>query len=69
MKYAVIACTNGNYNIHSEHGENKNAAIVEYHTYTAALYNDADTTTATVKVVDENFNTVDDKQEVINKAV
>lgn len=69
MKYAVVACTDGNFNIHTEHGENKEAAIAEFHTYSAALINDSNTTNATVKVVDENFNTVDDKKEVINKIV
>ena len=69
MKYAVIACTNGNFNIHSEHGENMNAAFTEFHSYSAALYNDPATTKATIKVVDEDYETVGGKIEKIEKSV
>ena len=55
MKLSVIVCANGNYVIHSEHGDAQ-AAIMEWHNYCRSLWNDKDTTKAVVKIMDENLN-------------
>ena len=65
MKYAVITVTNGNFAVKSEHGENKQAALVAFHQLSAAYWNAPDVTTAMIKVVDENLDTVDGKMEYI----
>lgn len=65
MKYAIVACTNGNFAVKSEHGENKQAALVAFHQLSAAYWNAPDVTTAMIKVVDENLDTVDGKMEYI----
>ena len=58
MKYAVIRCTDSNYDIHSEH-PNIEAAKVDFHSYCAALWNDPNTTNATVKIMDEQLDCVE----------
>lgn len=65
MKYAVITCTNGNFTVSSEHGTNKQQALVAFHQLCAAFWNAPDVTTAMIKVVDENLDTVDGKMEYI----
>ena len=65
MKYSLIAVTNGNFAVKSEHGENKQAALVAFHQLSAAYWNAPDVTTAMIKVVDENLDTVDGKMEYI----
>lgn len=65
MKYAVITCTNGNFTVSSEHGTNKQQAMVAFHQLCAAFWNAPDVTTAMIKVVDENLDTVDGKMEYI----
>lgn len=65
MKYSLIACTNGNFAVKSEHGENKQAALVAFHQLSATYWNAPDVTTAMIKVVDENLDTVDGKMEYI----
>ena len=55
MKYSVVAVTNGNFNIHSEHGDAQ-GAIMEFHGYCKALWNDKDTTKAAVRILDENLD-------------
>lgn len=65
MKYAIVACTNGNFAVKTEHGENKQAALVAFHQLSAAYWNAPDVTTAMIKVVDENLDTVDGKMEYI----
>ena len=65
MKYAIVAVTNGNFAVKTEHGENKQAALVAFHQLCAAYWNAPDVTTAMIKVVDENLDTVDDKMEYI----
>ena len=66
MKTSVVAVTGGNFNIHSEHAE-VNAAIVEYHGYCKALWNDPDTTEAMVAIMDENLDVVGRYKEYIYK--
>ena len=65
MKYSLIAVTNGNFAVKSEHGENKQAALVAFHQLSASYWNAPDVTTAMIKVVDENLDTVDGKMEYI----
>ena len=69
MRYAVIATTNGNFAVKSEHGENKQAALVAFHQLSASYWNAPDVTSAMIKVVDENLDTVDGKMEYITHDV
>ena len=65
IKYAVEAIVNGNFAIHSEHGTNLKAAIMEWHAYCRSLWNDAGTQEATVKIIDSQGDLVDDYKEFI----
>ena len=65
MKYAVEAIVNGNFSIHSEHGTDKNAAIMEWHSYCRALRNDTETQEATVKVINSQGDLVEGYREFI----
>ena len=68
MKYAVIKCTGGNFNIHSEgYLDNPNGAKVTYHDLCKALWNDPDTQTACVMIVDENLDVLPGYKEFISK--
>lgn len=67
MKYAVIACTDGNFNVHAEGFENNlDGAKVNWHGYCQALWNDKNTITAEVKIVDENLDCVEGYKEFID---
>ena len=66
MKYAVISCTNGTFKVESEHGNDLQAAIVNFHNKCAAFWNAPDVLTAKVEVVDEALNVVDGKAEFIS---
>jgi hypothetical protein len=66
MIYAIVKVTDGNYNIHSEGIANINNAIVQFHQLCAALWNDPDTTTACVMIVDTNLDTVAGYKEFIS---
>lgn len=67
MKYAVIAVTNGNYNVHAEgFTDNLDGAKVNYHGYCEALWNDSETTSATVMIADENLDVVEGYKEYIH---
>lgn len=65
MRYAIVDVVNGNFTVRSEHGDNKQAAIVAFHDRCKVLWNAPDVITAMVKVVDENFDCVDGKAEFI----
>lgn len=65
MKCAVVAVTDGNFNIHTEHSD-INAAIVEWHGYCKALWNDQNTTDAMVAIMDENLDVVGKYKEFIH---
>ena len=67
MKYAVIACTDTNFAIHSEHATLV-AAIVEHFGYVRNLWNDPNTTNAMVAIVDENLDVVGHYKEYISRA-
>ena len=64
MKYAVIRCTDSNYDIHSEH-PNIEAAKIAFHSYCASLWNDKNTKRATVKIVDENLDNAEGYRDFI----
>lgn len=64
MKYAVVTVVDGNFLIRSELG-NKESAIQSFHSLCAALIGDTGFSTAMVKVLDENLDTVDGKMEYI----
>ena len=65
MKYALSQVSNGSFSIVSEHGTDKQAAIVAFHDRCRILWNAPDVVTATVAVIDENQNVVDGKKEYI----
>ena len=69
MKYAVETIINGNFSIHSEHGEDKNAAIMEWHAVCRALRNDAGTHEAVVKVINSQGGQVEGYYEFIKPVV
>lgn len=64
MKYAVVTVVDGNFLIRSE-WSNKDSAIQAFHSLCAALISDTGFSTAMVKVLDENLDTVDSKMEYI----
>lgn len=66
MKYAIYKCTDGNFAVHGEYPDTKPAKVA-FHQLSAALWNDAATTTAKVMIVDENLITIDGCYEDINK--
>lgn len=65
MKYAIIKCTDTNYAVHGEY-PSLEAAKVAFHQYSAALWNDPNTTKAMVKIVDEQLDCVEDYREFIH---
>lgn len=69
IKYAIESIVNGNFTIHSEHGTDKNAAIMEWHAYCRALWNDAGTQEATVKLIDSQGDLVENYREFIKPVV
>ena len=69
MKYAIIKCVNGNYSVHSEGITNLDNAKVQYHGLCQTLWNAPDVATATVKIVDEQMNNVENYREFITHPV
>ena len=68
MKYAIIKVVNVNYFIHAEGIIDLPSAKTQFHGLCQSLWNASDVTTATVKIVDEQLDTVDGYKEIINKA-
>ena len=66
MKYAIVKCTDGNYNIHAEGFTDLKAAKVSYHGLCQALWNAQDVTSAMVAIVDENLDVVERYKEYIH---
>lgn len=64
MKLAVVANTDGNFNIHSEHGDEQ-GAFMEFHGYCRALWAEKSVLDATVMIQDEHLNCYDGKFEHI----
>lgn len=65
MKYAVLACINGSYTVHAEGFTSLDKAVVNYHSYCAALWNDTNPVSATVMICDEQLDAVNGYKERI----
>lgn len=64
-KYAVIEYVNDAFLISSEHGENLDGARIGFWSLCTSLTNATEAVNATVKLVDEKFDTVEGKIEFI----
>lgn len=69
MKYAIIKCVNGNYSVHAEGITNLDSAKVQYHGLCQTLWNAPDVVAATVKIVDEQLDNVENYREFITHPV
>ena len=67
MKYDVVQKVVGNITIVSTWEDNKNGAKQAFHNTCENLYADPDTTTAVVKIFDDNLDVVDGMIEFIDK--
>ena len=68
MKYAIIKVINGNYSIHAEGITVLTNAKTQFHGLCQTLWNASDVISATVKIVDENLDCVEDYKEYISHA-
>ena len=70
MKYFVFYTSNGNLAISeiTEHGS-KNSAIAKYHDVLTLMWADATVQTASVVILDEYMNRVENYHEDVNKMV
>lgn len=66
-KYDVVQKVNGNLVIVSSWEDNKNGAKKAFHDRCALLYNDAETTSGVVAILDDNLDVVDGMKEFIKK--
>lgn len=66
MKYAIIEVSNGNYFIRAEGITSLESAKTQYHDRCKTLWNASDVRTATVKIADENLDTVEGYKEFIH---
>lgn len=69
MKYAIVKCTDGNFAVHAEGYTDISRAKIAFHQLCAALWNDPNTTKATVKIVDEQLGCAEGYQEFISHPV
>lgn len=67
MKYAIIKCTGGNFAVHAEGYTDIANAKIAFHQLCAALWNDPNTTNATVRIVDEQLDCAEGYRESIHK--
>lgn len=65
MKYAIVKVINNNYFIHAEGITKIESAKTQFHGLCQTLWNAADVITATVKIMDENLDCVEDYKEFI----
>lgn len=65
MKYAIIKVINGNYSVHAEGITVLSNAKTQFHGLCQTLWNAPDVISATVKIVDENLDCVEDYRECI----
>lgn len=65
MKYAIIRCTDTNFAVHGEYPTIE-AAKIAFHQFSATLWNDPNTAKATVKIMDEQLDCVEDYREFIH---
>ena len=69
MKYAVIKVVDGNYSVQSEGHTDINDARYSFYSYCAALSKDKGYQTATVMIVDENLDKVEDYKAFFSNVV
>ena len=69
MKYAIIKCINGNYSVHAEGITEISSAKTQFHGLCQMLWNAPDVITATVKIVDENLDNVEEYRDFITHPV
>ena len=69
MKYAIIKCVNGNYSVHAEGITEVSSAKTTFHGLCQMLWNATDVITATVKIVDENLDNVEEYRDFITHPV
>jgi len=58
MNYSIIQVTDGQYTLVGQYGTLKSAEV-NFHTLVAALYNETSFTNCTVKIMDENLDTIE----------
>lgn len=63
--YAVVKVINGNFFIDSEGFQTLDSAIVKFHDVCKTLWNAPDVIRATVKIVNTDFNMVENYQDFI----
>ena len=66
MKYAIIKVVNGNYAVAAEGITDLSNAKTQFHGICQTLWNAKDVITASVMIVDEYLNRVQDYQEFIS---
>lgn len=69
MKYAIVKVTDGNYGIHTEGHTTLMDAKASYFGLCRALCTATDYTTAEVRIMDENLDTVEDYKEFFKREV
>ena len=69
MKYSIIKVINGNYFIHAEGIVELPSAKISFHNLCASLWNEPSVISATVKIMDEQLDNVDDYREFITHPV
>lgn len=67
MKYAIIACTDGNNKIEAEGITDLDSAKKSFHHWCELLIDDKSFTYGMIKLMDENLDTVEGKMELINR--
>lgn len=65
MKYAIVKVINGSFSIHAEGFTSLASVKVNYHGLCQSLWNAQDVITATVMIVDEQLDCVEDYKEFI----
>lgn len=66
MKYAILKCVNGNYNIHAEGILDLASAKTQFHGLCQTLWNAPDVITAEVAIIDEQLNPAEGYREFIH---
>lgn len=68
-KYDVVQKVGGNLTVVSTWEDDKNGAKQAFHHQCELLYSDSETNYAVVKILDDNLEVVDGKEEVIDKSI
>ena len=69
MKFAVMSNSNGTFKIESEWTDNLSGAKMNFWDKCKTFESAPDVTRAVVVIVNENYDVVDDKKEIITHAV